>query len=149
MVNDAEACAREVLETAPLIMSAVRTEMRRAGGLTLSIPQFRTLLYIGRHPATSLSAVAEHIGLTLPSMSKLVDGLVAGKLADRGESREDRRRLTLSLTARGSGVLERVREAALRSMVKRLSALSAPERAEVAHAMRRLQGLFRSEGEKT
>jgi hypothetical protein len=45
------------------------------------MPQFRTLAVIDRNANASLSDVTEHIGLTLPSMSKLVDGLVARKLA--------------------------------------------------------------------
>ena len=49
----------------------------------LSVPQFRTLLFLRRHPGASLSEVAEHIGLTLPSISKMIDRLEARDLLAR------------------------------------------------------------------
>jgi len=67
-------CARQVLETVPLVMRTVRAEMRRRRTADLSVPQFRTLNFLNRQAGASLSQVAEHIGLTLPSMSLLVEG---------------------------------------------------------------------------
>ena len=93
-----DTCAHQLMDTAPQIMQAIRVEMRRGRGSDISIPQFRTLAFIQRNPDSSLSNLAEHLGLTLPSVSKLVDGLVKQELVIRQESTEDRRRLTLELT---------------------------------------------------
>jgi len=134
--------ARAVLEVAPLIMRTVRTEMRNAGVLNLSVPQFRTLGFVAHHPQTSLSAVAEHIGLALPSMSKLVDGLVELKLVLRQSHSDDRRRITLELTARGDALLQSARASTQNALAKRLSELSESERATVVRAMQILQPLF-------
>ena len=81
-----DTCARELMDTAPKIMQAIRVEMRRGRGSDISIPQFRSLAFIQRNPDSSLSNLAEHLGLTLPSVSKLVDGLVKQKLVIRQES---------------------------------------------------------------
>ncbi|MDM7916585.1 MAG: MarR family transcriptional regulator [Candidatus Eisenbacteria bacterium] len=137
-----ETCAREILETVPLVMAAIRCEMRRIRGSDLTIPQFRTLLYIGRKPESSLSRVADHIGLTLPSMSKLVDGLVDRALVRRVESRDDRRRVALSLTREGADLVGRVRAAGRRSIARRLSPLPQEARGEMLRAMQALRGLF-------
>ena len=75
MTNLLDTCTRELMDTAPQIMQAIRVEMRRGHGSDISIPQFRTLAFIQRNPDSSLSNLAEHLGLTLPSASKLVDGL--------------------------------------------------------------------------
>jgi len=134
--------ARAVLEVAPLVMRTVRDEMRNAGALNLSVPQFRTLGFVARHPQTSLSAVAEHIGLALPSISKLVDGLVERKLVLRQSHSDDRRRITLELTARGDALLQSAHASTQTALAKRLSTLNESERATVVRAMQILQPLF-------
>ena len=78
-----DTCARDLMDTAPKIMQSIRVEMRRGRGADLSVPQFRTLGFIQRYPDSSLSGLADHLGLTLPSVSKLVDGLVKQKLISR------------------------------------------------------------------
>ena len=98
-------CARQLLDTTPQIMRFIRAEMRSHRGHDLSVPQFRTLTFVNRNPEVSLSHLADHLGLTLPSTSKLVDGLVNQKIIIRHKSKEDRRRLTLALTKSGEDIL--------------------------------------------
>ena len=134
--------ARVVIDTVPLVMRTVRAEMRHAGALNLSVPQFRTLGFIARHPQTSLSDVAEHIGLALPSMSKLVEGLVERKLVVRSSYSDDRRRITLELTARGQELLQSAHASTQAAFAERLSALSESDRAIIVRAMQLLHPLF-------
>src|SRR5690349_2361445 len=96
-----EACGALIMETVPSVMRAIRTEMRRRRPSDLSVPQFRALAFIRRHPGTSLSEVAEHLGLTLPTMSTLVDNLVSRDLINRETNPENRRRVNLTLTPAG------------------------------------------------
>ena len=135
-------CAREVLETVPLVMRTVRAEMRRHRAADLSVPQFRTLTFLNRQAGASLSQVAEHIGLTLPSISLLVDGLVERKLILRNTHAVDRRRVTLTLTARGRSVLEAAYDATQTALAEKLSTLSTQDRSIVAQAMLTLRPLF-------
>src|SRR5437899_764488 len=109
MTVTSEMAARELLDVAPAIVRAFRAEMRSHRLAELSVPQFRTMGYLNRHPGASLSAVADHIGLTLPTMSKLVDGLVARKFATRETHARDRRRVTLALTPRGRSTWQSAR----------------------------------------
>jgi DNA-binding MarR family transcriptional regulator len=135
-------CAREVLEVIPLIMRAIRAEMRRHRALDLSVPRFRTLAYLNYYPGASLSEAAEFIGLTLPSMSKLIDGLVARQLVHRDISSEDRRRVTLALTPAGLATFQAAREATQAYLARCLAELPAGERAVVEQAMQILRPLF-------
>ena len=68
-----EQCAREILDTVPVVMRMIRKELRKRGARVLTVPQFRTLAFVNRRKGASLSEAAEHIGLTLPSVSTLVD----------------------------------------------------------------------------
>ncbi len=108
-----EECAREVLDAVPLAIRTIRSQLRRHSGSSLSVPQFRTLLFINRHKGTSISEVADHIGLTLPSMSTLVDGLVTRSFVLRRAHEDDRRRMTLMLTERGDAALRSARTGTL------------------------------------
>jgi DNA-binding MarR family transcriptional regulator len=135
-------CAREVLEVVPLVMRRIRAELRRRSGGDLSVPQLRTLIFLSRNEGTSLSQVAEHVGLTLPSMSSIIDGLVARRLATRGTHPNDRRRMTLALTTRGQTTLRsalRATEAYLRDV---FATLPPAERAIVVQSMRTLRPAF-------
>ena len=106
MPTSPDMCAQEILEVVPAVMRAIRAEMRRHRTADLSVPQFRALAFINGKADASLSDVAEHIGLTLPSMSKIIEGLVTRKLVTRQTHPTDRRRLMLALTARGQTALQ-------------------------------------------
>src|SRR5512143_2472274 len=131
MTSSPDVCAQEILEVVPVVMRTIRAELRRHRTADLSVPQFRTLAFIDRCAAASLSDVAEHIGLTLPSMSKIVDGLVARKLVTRQTHPADRRRLVLTLTRSGQTALEASRKATRACLAEDLSTLSDAERANI------------------
>jgi DNA-binding MarR family transcriptional regulator len=137
-----DTCTRELMDTAPHVMQAIRVEMRRGRGSDISIPQFRTLAFIQRNSDSSLSNLAEHLGLTLPSVSKLVDGLVKQKLVTRQESKTDRRRLTLALTQTGASIVNSSRTGAQASLANKLGDLSGDELKTVYQAMQLLRPIF-------
>lgn len=137
-----EEVAREVMETVPVVMRSLREEMRRHRRSNLSVPQFRALAFIRNRPGASLTSLAEHLGLTPASTSKLVDGLVERELVERRESTEDRRRITLTLTPFGFSVWEESFRRTQASIVERLSRLSDAEREQLSAAMQVLRPLF-------
>ncbi len=147
MTTSPDVCAQEILEVVPSVMRAIRTEMRRHRTADLSVPQFRTLAFIDRKTDASLSDVAEHIGLTLPSMSKIVDGLVTRRLVTRQTHPTDRRRMTLALTARGQTALQTSREATRSCLAEDLAALTDHERETIRQAMHILRPVFTAQGE--
>src|SRR5215510_12926458 len=137
-----DACAQALMETTPQILQSIRMEMRRGRGAELSIPQFRTLRFIQRHPDSSLSDLADHLGLTLPSVSKLVDGLVKQKLISRKESAEDRRKITLLLTETGASIVDSARADARANLAKKLKGLSDNDLETISQAMLILHPIF-------
>ena len=133
MSNSTE-CARALLEVIPKVMQTIRAEMRRHSGQDLSVVQMRTLAFLNRHPGAPLSAVAEHVGLTLPSMSSQVSGLVARDLLDRCTAAHDRRYVTLTLTKEGRDVYQTARQNALTHIAARVDALTSDEQAVIIEA---------------
>src|SRR2546430_12310220 len=69
------AVAGAVVNTALLVLRLVRAAVGRQHPVNLSVTQLRALDYVSANPGTSLSAVADYVGLALPSASVLVDGL--------------------------------------------------------------------------
>jgi DNA-binding MarR family transcriptional regulator len=133
---------REMLEVLPLVMRTIRAEMRSYRALGLSVPQFRALGFVHRHPGASLSDVTEHIGVTLPAMSRMMDGLVKRKLIRRRSHSEDRRRITLEIAVRGQKLWQAAYDSTQASLTRKLSALNSRQCATLAKAMRLLFHLF-------
>lgn len=137
----AEACARAITEVVPRVMHLIRTEMRRHQPGRLSVPQFRTLLFLQRHPGASLSAVAEHLGVSRPTASALVDRLVRRGLVTRSPDPAERRRVVLGLTDAGHQQLAEARRRTQAHIAQRLAGCRPEELAALADGLRLLQRL--------
>jgi len=128
-----------ILETIPPAMRAIREQMRSGRAASLSVAQFRLLLFVRRHPGTSLSPLAEHLGTTLPAASQLVERLVRAGLVTRAQHPEERRRVELRLTDAGDVTLAEC-DARTRSwLCERLSGLDETELDRLASALRDLR----------
>src|SRR5208283_1728662 len=135
MDNATRQCAREILETVPLVMRFIRGQVRPRRTAGLSLPRFRTLVFLGRVNNSSLSAVAEHLGLSLPAMSRLINGLVNDRLVERQLVSTNRRQIALTLTVRGQATLERARNKIRLRLADSLKNLPAAEQKTVQRAM--------------
>ncbi len=145
MGREEDECARELLDVVPSVMRFIRAEMRRHRALGLSVPQFRTLVFIERADGVSLGSVAEHLGLTPPSACRIVDGLEERALITRALAREDRRRLTLQITPGGKHALAEARRETQKSLAGILAAVSQGDLAGVTQSMEVLRNAFARE----
>ncbi len=134
--------AQQVLEVVPAVMRTIRAEFRGQRSRDLSVAQFRTLAYIKNNHGASLSSLAAHIGLTLPSMSKLIDGLVGRGLVGRSSDEADRRKICLCLTVTGKEELESAYEHTQAFLAERISGLPKEELDMVSRSMQILRNLF-------
>jgi DNA-binding MarR family transcriptional regulator len=96
----------------------------------LSMTQVKALLELGGlgHRATHswhVSDLAELFGVSVPSMSRALDGLVKAKMATRVEDPDDRRVRRVKITAKGKELVDRlvtVRQAGIEAFVATLTA---------------------------
>jgi len=145
IVGAPEDLAEQLLEVTPSIMRRIRSEMRLRTMPGLSIAQFRALDYLGHHPQVSLSVVAEHLGLTPPTASKLVQKLVANKVVARRVA-TDRRRVSLSLTQAGIAALSAARSETRQQLANSLNLLTSEELAALSLGLRALGRAFSKGG---
>jgi DNA-binding MarR family transcriptional regulator len=142
MVTNIDELTHEFLEVVPMMMRRVRAEFRSHRTPDLSVPQFRALVFTNRNPGTALSPLADHLGLTLPSTSKMVDHLVLQGYLDRQSSRQDRRKLTLQITTQGKATLEASYKATQSHLQALFENLSAQEQDGLLAYLRILRTLF-------
>ncbi len=145
MSNLLEQCASGLLETAPQIVKTIRKQMRSHRTSDLSVPQFRSLAFVHKNLDGSLSDLADHLGLTLASASKLADGLVRQGYMTRQESSLDRRKLVLALTPQGETILDSALANTQAYLTQIIHQLSEEELDVVYRALLILQPLFSGE----
>ena len=119
-----EECTAVAMESIPVLVRFVRAQMRKHGSRTLSVPQFRALGYLYDFPGASLTAVAEHLGVTPPTASVIADRLVRDGILSRAADPVERRRITLTLTPVGETLILEARGAARGQFAKIISHLS-------------------------
>ena len=141
-MSSPQEAAKELLDVVPIVMKEIRTEMRSRRTPDLSVPQFRALNFIDVNKGASLSAVANHIGLTLPSASRLIDVLMTRRLLKREDNPADRRRVKLSVTNRGLIILEASRRGTLNHLAKKLGSVTAEERQTIIEALKTIGSVF-------
>ena len=128
------------MEATPPVMWFMRREMRRRRG-ALSLPRFRTLVRVEKGDA-GVSAVAEHLGTSVPTASRIVAGLVGRGFIARRPLQNDGRRMALVVTDKGRHALDGARAGTLIRLESELATLSAADRAVVIAAMELLRQIF-------
>lgn len=121
--NASLACARQVLDAVPLLMREIRSEMRQSAPAALSLPSFRALIFAHANPGSSLTELAAHLGVTLPTASVAVDKLTARGLMLTPREGNGQRRRTLYLSTQGERVVRRAMEHTVRALGARLKSL--------------------------
>ena len=106
------------------------------GELDLSISQIRILHLLTREmDNASLRALADAIGLSLPAVSRSIDGLVHRRLVTREEKADDRRVKTVHATGEAHDLVDRLMELRLAGIAEFVSTLSDGERDELSKAL--------------
>ena len=139
---DAGSAAALVMLTLPRVMDAMRLAMRSQIDGPLSVPQFRGLNFIDRHPGGSVSALAGFLGVTLATASAMADRLVKAGHLHASDSLTDRRRSELQISADGKAVLERMRRQTRADLARALQGRSPQELAALVQGLQVLDAAF-------
>jgi long-chain acyl-CoA synthetase len=90
--------------TARAVARMAKHEELALADIGLSLPQFRVLILLSEGSAVA-SALARRLAVSPPSVTAIVDGLVARGLVERRADAEDRRRVDHALTDAGHQAL--------------------------------------------
>ena len=135
-------CANRVMDTVPLVMRFIRADMRENSAASLSIPQLRSLAFLKRNPGTSLSDLAEHLGVTCATASTTIERLVQRNFVQRTDNPQERRKVVLSLTDSGIQHLEQTQAETRTHIADLLDGLMETEIAQIEKGLILLKNVF-------
>jgi DNA-binding MarR family transcriptional regulator len=104
-------------------------------GLTFAQMKVLVELQAADDETSTVTALSEDIGISVPSASRAADGLVRKKLATRVEDPDDRRVRRLALSSKGQRLADRIISARLASLEEFTSSLEADERRKLESAL--------------
>lgn len=105
------------------LLRRLRLQDKASGIGPAQLSALSVLVFAGR--SLSLRELAEAEQVKAPTMSRIVSGMMRAGLAKTLVSREDRRRLVISPTAKGTAVLQKGRQRRVKALERALNELSA------------------------
>jgi DNA-binding MarR family transcriptional regulator len=135
-------CAARVMDTIPLVMRFIRTNMRANSAASLSIPQLRTLAFLNRSPDASLSDLAEHLGVTCATASATTERLVQRNLVQRIDDPQERRRVLLNITEDGKHQLKQSQDQTRADIGELLTDLTEEQISHIEEGLALLKNVF-------
>jgi DNA-binding MarR family transcriptional regulator len=124
-------------------LSAVTRQLARASGAAHEGPPMTSTQRLALFETViggplRLSELADRMGITAPTASRAVDGLVEVGLLERLPDPADRRAVRIDLTASGRKDVEERKARAAAALEPAVAALSAQDRARMASLLARL-----------
>lgn len=104
--NNDHNAARQILEIIPCVMRVMASEFRHSNPLVM--PAHFRLLGMLSHHFWTLTELADHTSVSLPTMSSTITTLEKRGWVKRVRSEEDRRIVVIQVTLEGRRVLEDV-----------------------------------------
>jgi DNA-binding MarR family transcriptional regulator len=99
----------------------------------VSFPQFFLLTYLDQKEVLTMSAIAQKMGHTTAAASGLVARLENLAYVVRSAAREDRRKVMVCITPKGSALVRRIREEMMGNLTKVMQHLSPGEQQAWMH----------------
>ena len=134
---DRDAVSRDMAALANYLMRTANMGTFNAiAELDLSFTQIKALCALDMDgEERSVKALAESLGVSLPTMSRAVDGLFERGFVRREEDSADRRMKRVGLTDSGRTVPRALNEARLSALQELMSSLADEEALALAHAL--------------
>jgi DNA-binding MarR family transcriptional regulator len=124
--------------SASRVLVAVAARSIAGVGEDVTLPQYRTLVVLASRGPQSLAALAEAIGVTSATATRMCDRLVRKGLIRRRTERNDRRQLRVGLTPQGRALVDTVTEKRRQEIADIVEGIPRDEQAVVVQALNRL-----------
>lgn len=111
----------------------------------LSSLQVQTIIFLAANPKSTMSEIAKHFSIELPSATSLVNKLHKMGLIERQQEKDDRRKICIVLTEKGVELLKEAKRIRQQNIEKVLSYLSQEEKQELE---KMLEKICKSLGDK-
>lgn len=135
-------CAAKVIDVVPVVMCCIHTEIRQQKSTHLTIPQIRALAFLETNDCSSLTELAEYLGVTSASASTMIDRLTQKEFITRTEHPKLRRQVVICLTAAGEEHLQEVRQVTRDRLAEKLADLSLEQLTNLIAGLEELSQIF-------
>lgn len=132
----------EVLDLVHRVMHQVRSlqyQALRGGPQDITHMESKVLGFVGQHPGTTQSELAQHSGRDKAQLARLIKGLRERGLLDGVADEADRRHQRLTLSAAGHALLQQLQQQGRRVGAVALAGLSVAEQAQLQALLQRLK----------
>jgi len=133
--------AKLILDVIPPIMRYMKNEMRKTARPELTVPQFRILARLSLSIATNRE-LAEWMGVSPPTMTRMVDSLLKKKLLKKLVNSSDRRQIKLSLSDKGLQVFNQIFSELHLKITKHVALLDSVKKIKLANGLTILREMF-------
>jgi DNA-binding MarR family transcriptional regulator len=148
-MNELETALR-IVEIVPYLNRTIareaRHELDQERG-TLTLTHIRLLAHARRQPGCSLGELADAREVSLPTMSKMVTGLVEKGILTRTQDPANRRLVRINLTPEGESLYLQIMSRVQQRLARLLRGLSQEDRAAIVRALECLAEVVAPEGE--
>jgi DNA-binding MarR family transcriptional regulator len=127
---DAERLSHIILEMQRCFVLHLSKELAPGN---VSFPQFFLLTYLDQKEVLTMSAIAQKMGHTTAAASGLVARLENLSYVVRSSAREDRRKVMVCITPKGSALVRRIREEMVGNLMKVMQHLTPEEQKAWLH----------------
>jgi len=128
------------------VMGRIRSTLQE--GMDLSYNQFKMLLTIHDKGCCPLTALSADLKIAMSSASEMVDRLVQLGLVCRAVNAENRRRVTIRLTARGEDLIGELQQSIIDNYRVLLARLTEEEQEQLADALNCVVAILEKLGDK-
>jgi DNA-binding MarR family transcriptional regulator len=112
----------------------------RARGIGVTRPQWQVLSLLKIHAGSNQGSLAEMLEVEPITLGRMIDRLQEAELVERRADPTDRRAWRIYLTAKGEGLLEKLRPFGLETLMQALDGVSATEREQFMETLARVRG---------
>ncbi|HEY7598617.1 MAG TPA: MarR family transcriptional regulator [Candidatus Limnocylindrales bacterium] len=135
-----ESLVEEILDELQPLISRQRHAIARAGCLrAISSTQLHVLFLLSTEGPLPMSRLAEHLDVSLPNVTGIVDRMVAHDLVERHPDDTDRRLVVVSATAAGRGQVEEIDMVRRQQLARVLEALTPEQQAQALVTFRNMR----------
>ncbi len=139
----AETYAEQMNNIIPNFIRAARNqEARRIAKYSLTLPQFYVINSLNENGPSMMSVVSEELGLTLGTLTGIIDRLVRDDLVERCPDERDRRVVRARLTPKGEKLIARINRERVESLSERLEKMDEKEIAIFSELLERVGARF-------
>lgn len=123
--------------SASRVLVAVAARSIAGVGEDVTLPQYRTLVVLASRGPQSLAGLADAVGVTSATATRMCDRLVRKSLIRRRTERGDRRQLRVGLTRQGRALVDAVTEKRRQEIADIVKSIPRDEQVVVVHALER------------